>query len=309
MESLNRVLAIIPLILSLSFSISLGQVERDPRERDIKNLFFNPKVGSEEIKRVVILPIRSAGNELRYSPRITDLLVANFRRVGKYDILPAQDLKAHVEGKDINLGKTHHYTQALEIGKSLGVDGVIMGSLSQYGRMGERARFGLNLRMTRIPEGDTVWSMSCSTKGKPKDMGSIPQRGIESIIRTLVHRWKSDRATMAWGIKLQPLEASGGRRHITLRVPEYRETEIKEYIVSRSTAESGSYKKIKRLKMRRRTSLSFKDGDVKAGWTYFYRYRVHTKKGFLSPFSEPVKARLGTAPVTPRPLGHRREDQ
>jgi hypothetical protein len=296
---------LIPVILSFSFSLSLGQVERDPREKDIKNLFFNPKVGSEEIKRVVVLPINSGGEGLKSSPRITDLLVRKLRAVGKYDILRAQDLKGLVEGRDMDWGKTHHYTQALEIGKSLGVDGVIVGSLSQYGMMGGRAQFGLNLRMTRIPEGDTVWSMSCSARGKPKEMESIAQRGIESIIRTLVRRWKSDRATIAWGIKLQTLQASGGRRHITLRVPEYRETEIKEYIVLRSTAQSGPYKKIKRLKMKRGASLSFKDGDIKAGWTYFYRYRVLTKKGFLSPFSEAVEARLGTASVTPRPLGHK----
>jgi hypothetical protein len=292
MGLLSKGVLLIPLILSLSFSISLGQVERDPREKDIKNLFFNPKVGSEEIKRVVVLPIHSEGEDLRYSSRVTDLLVRSLRAAGKYDILPTQDFKSLVEQKDMDWGKTHHYTQALEIGKSLVVDGVIIGSLSQYGRMGGRAQFGLNLRMTRIPEGDTVWSMSCSTRGKPKEMRNIAKKGIESIIRTLVHRWKSDRATIAWGIKLQPLKASGGSRHITLRVPEYRETEIKVYIVSRSTTESGPYKKIKRLRMRRRASLSFKDGDVKAGLTYFYRYRVLTKKGFLSPFSEAVEARL-----------------
>ncbi len=299
MGSLNRVMPLIPLILSLFLSISLGQVERDPKEKDIKNLFFNSKVGSEQIKRVVVLPIHSEEQGLRYSPRITDLLVVNLRTVGKYDILPAKDLKTFVEGRGMDWEKTHHYTQALEIGKSLGVDGVIMGSLSQHGSIGGRAQFGLNLRMTRIPEGDTVWSMSCSARGKPREMGSIAQRGIESIIRTLIHRWKSDRATVAWGIKLQPLEASGGRRHITVRVPEYKETEIKQYIVSRSTAESGPYKKIKRLRMRRRASLSFKDGHVKAGWTYFYRYRVLTKKGFLSPFSEAVEASIGKVPAKP----------
>jgi hypothetical protein len=309
MGSLSRLMPLIPLILSLSFSISFGQVERDPKEKDIKSLFFNPKVGSEEIKRIVVLPIHSEGEGQRYAHSITDLLVMNLRTVGKYDILPARDLKTLVEAKDMDWGKTHHYTQALGIGKSLGVNGVIMGSLSQYGSMGERAQFGLNLRMTRIPEGDTVWSMSCSPRGKPKEMESIAQRGIESIIQTLVRRWKSDRATMAWGIKLQPLEASGGRRHVTLSVPEYGETEIKEYIVSRSTAQSGPYKKIKRLRMRRGPSLSFKDGGVKAGWTYFYCYRVLTKNGFLSQFSEAVEARLGTEPVTPRPLGHKREDQ
>jgi hypothetical protein len=262
-------------------------------------------MGSEEIKRVVVLPIHSEGEGLRYAPTITDLVVRNLMSVGKYDILPAKDLKGLVEGKGMDWGKTHHYPQVLEIGNSLGVDGVIMGSLSQYGRMEGSAQFGLNLRMTRIPDGDIVWSMSCSARGKPGGMGSIAKSGIESIMRTLVHRWKSDGTTIAWGIRLQPLEASGGRRHITLSVPEYRETEIKEYIVTRSTAESGPYKKIKRLKMRRGTSLSFKDGGVKAGWTYFYRYRALTKNGFLSQFSESVKASLSTTPVTPRPLGHR----
>ena len=302
MGSLNRIMPLIPLILSLSFSISLGQIQRDPEEKNIKNLFFNPRVSSEEIKRVVVVPIHSEEEGLRYAPRITDLLVANLRTVRKYDILPAQDLKGFVEERHMDWARIHHYTQALEIGTSLGVDGVIIGSLSQYGRMRDRAQFGLNLRMIRIPEGNTVWSMSCSARGKPREMESIARGGIESIMRTLIHRWQSEETTMAWGIKLQPLKTSGGYRHITLVVPEYRETEIKEYTVSRSTAESGPYKEIKRLSMGRRAALSFKDGDVQEGRTYFYRYRVLTKKGFLSPFSQAVGARLGEAPATPTGL-------
>ena len=155
MGSLNRIMPLIPLILSLSFSISLGQIERDP-EKNIKNLFFNPRVSSEEIKRVVVLPIHSEEEGLRYAPRITDLLLANLRTVRKYDILPAQDLKGLVEERHMDWARIHHYTQAVEIGTSLGVDGVIIGSLSQYGRMRDRAQFGLNLRMIRIPEVQSI---------------------------------------------------------------------------------------------------------------------------------------------------------
>ncbi len=301
MGSLNRIMPLIPLILSLSFSISLGQIERDPEEKDIKNLFFNPRVSSEEIKRVVVLPMHSEEEGLRYAPRITDLLLANLRTVRKYDILPAQDLKGLVEEKHMDWARIHHYTQALEIGKSLGVDGVIIGSLSQYGRMREMAQFGLNLRMIRIPEGDIAWSMSCSTRGKPKEMERIAKGSLESILRTLVQKWQSDKAIIAWGIKLQPLKvkASSRGRKITLRVPKYRETEIEAYIVTRSTFESGPYKVIKRFSMGRKTAQSFKDKDVQAGFTYFYRYRVLTKKGFLSPFSAAAEASIGNVPARP----------
>lgn len=302
MLRLYRIMPLIPLILFLSLSISLGQIERDPKEKNIKSLFFNPKVGVEEIKKVVVLPIHSEREGLKHAPMITDLLVASLRMVQKYDILPANKFKALVEERGMDWAKIHHYTQALEIGKSLGIDGVIMGSLSDYGRMGERAQFGLNLRMIRIPEGDTVWSMSCSTRGKLREMENIAREGIESIIRTLIHRWQSEEDTIAWGIKLQPLEASGEYHHINLRVPEYTKTEIKEYIVSRSTSESGPYKEIKRLSMKRRASLTFKDGGVQEDRTYFYRYRALTEKGFISPFSEASEASLDIVPATPTGL-------
>ena len=293
---------LIPLILSLSFSISFGQIESGPKEKDIKNLFFNPLVGPEEIKKVVVLPIHSEGEGANHAPRITDLLVANLRIVRKYDIIPAQDLKVLVEKGGMDWAKIHHYTQALEIGKSLGADGVIMGSLSEYGMMGERAQFGLNLRMIRIAEGDTVWSMSCSARGKPKEVQDIANGGIESIIRTLVHRWRLEGDTMAWGIKLPPLEASGRYRHITLLVPKYKGTDIKEYIVSRAASESGPYKEIKRLSMKKGASFSFKDGDIQPDWTYYYRYWVLTKKGFISPFSEATSATTRGIPLPPQGL-------
>ena len=299
MGSLKRTLLLIPLILSLSSSIFLGQIKGDPGQECIKNLFFSPKVGSDEIKKVVVIPLHSEGEAEKYAATITDLLVANIRTVQKYDILPAQELKGLVEERGMDWMKIHRYTQALGIGKSLGVDGVLMGSLSQYGSMGERAQFGLNIRMIRIPEGDIAWSMSCSARGKPKEMERIGKGSLESILRTLVQKWQSDKATIAWGINLQPLKASGRRRKIKLRVPKYRETEIEEYIVTRSTAQSGPYKVIKRFSMGRKASQSFNDKDIQAGWTYFYRYRVLTKKGFLSPFSAAVEASVQKAPARP----------
>ena len=302
MKLLTRLLLLISLFLSLSPSTSFSQILRGSQEKSIKNFFFNPKVGGEAVRKVVVLPIHSEGEVVRHASRMTDLLEAGLRTVQKYEIHPTKDLKDFVEARGMDWENIHHYTQTLEIGKSVGVDGVIVGSLSEYGPMGERARFGLNLRMIRIPDGDTVWSMSCSAKGKSREMENVAREGIESVIRTLVHRWQSEKATTAWGIKLQLPEASGRYSHITLRVPEYGETEIKEYIVSRSTSESGPYMEIKRLGTKRKASLSFKDEEVQEGRTYFYRYRVLTKKGFMSPSSKAVEARLGLAPAAPAGL-------
>ncbi len=301
MRVLHRLIFLIPLALSLSFSICLGQIERSPGEKDIKSLFFNPKVGPEEIRRVVILPIYSEGEGLGHAPGITELLLANLRKIQRYDLLSVQDVKGLVEKKGMDRTKLHHYPNALEIGKSLGVEGVIVGSLSEYGTMGDRAHFALNLRMIRIPEGDTAWSMSCSSRGKPKDMEEIAGEAIGSVVRSLIHRWRSDGATTAWGIKLQPLEASGGYSYIALQVPQYEETEIKEYIVSRGIFESGPYVEIKRVGTKKKDSLTFKDDNVQTDRNYFYRYRVVTKMGFVSPPSEAVEARLGK-PSAPRGL-------
>lgn len=297
----TRGIPLIPLILSLCFCISVGHVKMDPPEKDIKNLFFNPNVAGEEIRKVVVLPIRSQGEGPEGARRITDLLVAKLREVNKYDIAPAPDLEQLIEKKGIDRATIHHYAQVLEIGRSLGVNGVMMGSLSEYGRMGDRTQFGLNLRMIRIPEGDTAWSMSCSARGNPREMEGIAKRGIDSIIWTLIHRWQSNKATTAWGIKLQPLKALGGNRYVTVRVPRYGDTEIREYIVSRGTSESGPYTVIKRLRQKRRATQSFKDRDVRAGLDYFYRYQVLTSNGFLSLFSEAVKAHLASATVTSGP--------
>lgn len=293
MVRLRRMRALVPLMVFLAPALALGQIKGDQREKCIKNLFFNPKVGSEEIRKVVVLPLRSAEEGEKQATEVTDLLVTHLRTVHKYEILPPQDLNGLVRKRGMDRRQIDHYTHAVEVGKSLGVDGVLMGSLSQFGRMGGTAQFGLNLRMIRIPGGDTAWSLSCSARGKPKELQGISRGGIESIVRTLVQRWQSDKAIIAWGINLEPLKISSGRRKITLRVPRYREADIEEYIVARSTSESGPYTVLKRLNIRRRASASFKDGDVQAGQSYFYRYRVLTKQGFLSPFSAAIEARVG----------------
>jgi hypothetical protein len=296
----TRGIPLIPFILSLSFCVSVGHVKMDPPEKDIKSLFFNPNVPSEEIRKVVVLPIRP-GEGLESARRISGLLLARLSELKKYDITPAQNLKDLVEKKGMDWGTIHHYTHVLEIGKSLGVDGVMMGSLSDYGWMADRTQFGLNLRMIRIPEGDTAWSMSSSARGNPKEMEEIAKKGIDSILWTLVHRWQSEKATTAWGIKLQPLKALGGNHYITVKVPKYGDTEIREYIVSRGTSEPGPYTVIKRLRQKRRAIQSFKDRDVQAGLDYFYRYQVLTNNGFLSLFSEAVRARLVSARATSGP--------
>lgn len=293
MVSLKKILPFVLLALSLISPLALGEIERNPPEKCIKSLFFNPNVGLEEIRKVVVLSIRSEGEGEKHASELTALLVRTLRTVQKYEILPPQNLEGIMGERGVDLKQLHHYNQAVEVGKSLGADGLLMGSLSQYGVMGEKAQFGINLRMIRIPSGNTAWSMSCSSRGKPKELQSIARGGIESIVRTLVQRWQSDKAIIAWGIKLEPLKVSVGRRSVTLRVSRYRETEIEEYIVARSASEFGPYYVIKRMSIRRRSSASFKDRDVQAGENYFYRYRVLTKQGFLSPFSEAIEAAVG----------------
>ena len=302
MGSLNRAIPVVLLVLSLSFSVCIGRTKGEGRGKNIRDLFFNPRVGPEEIKKAVILPIRSNDSQRKYASAITDWLTQGFRETQKYDLSVTRELTKLIEEWGMDLEEIHHYTRALEIGKSVGADGVITSSLAQYGIMGERARFGINLRMTRIPEGDTVWSTSCSASGNASEMERIAHEGIESIIQALVSQWQSNQATVAWGMNLEPLQTSGGYRHIAITVPQYRESEIKAYIIERSTSKSGPFKEIKQLSVKKRGSLVFKDGDVKVDRSYFYRYRAVAKSRFTSPFSDVIEAGLAVVPVPPEGL-------
>jgi fibronectin type 3 domain-containing protein len=261
-------------------------------------VYFNPTVRLEEIKQICVLPTH--GGNRQYTARAAGVFDTALRRLKKYQIVSSQDLSRVIKEKDIDTADVYCYTVALDLGRSLAVDGVLLSSLGEYGMMGKEARFGLNLRMIRVSEGDTAWSLSCSAVGKAGEIDKVAAEGVESLMAALVDHWQTKEEAVAWGIDLPPLTVSSGYSHIDVTIPLCEESEIKTYLVSRSASESGPFHEVKELRSSKgKEVLSFRDKAVEVGRSYLYRYRVATTSGFVSPFSGTTEAGCAAAPPVP----------
>ena len=300
MRARKRVLLLGAVGLCLLLSSHAVRAKRTSSDPYIKAVYFNPTVGLEEIRKICVLP--SHGDNHHDTTRASNLLDTALRKLRKYQIVPSQDVSAMMADKEIGREDFYRYTVVLDLGRALGVDGVLLSSVGEYGVMAKEARFGLNLRMVRVSEGDTAWSLSCSAVGKAGEIDKIAAEGVESLMATLVEHWKTRNEVVVWGIDLAPLTVSSGYSHIDISIPLQEECDVKTYLVSRSTSESGPFNEVKELRSsQRKEALSFRDKDVEVGRSYLYRYRVATTSGFVSPFSETTEAGCAVAP--PIPMG------
>ena len=301
MGAMKRVVFLVAVGLCVLLSGHAVRAKKTSSEQHIKAVYFNPTVRSEEIKQICVLPTH--GDNRQYTTRASKVLDTALRRLKKYQIVSSQDLSRVIKEKDIDTADLYRYTVVLDLGRSLAVDGVLLSSLGEYGRMGKEARFGLNLRMIRVSEGDTAWSLSCSAVGKAGEIDKVAAEGVESLMAALVDHWQTKEEIVAWGIDLPPLTVSSGYSHIDVTIPLCQESEIKTYLVSRSTSESGPFHEVKELRPSKgKEVLSFRDKDVEMGHSYLYCYRVVTTSGFISPFSGAAEAGCAAAPPVPMGL-------
>jgi len=134
--------------------------------------FSNPNFDFDFVERVAVLPFENLSNDGAAAARATRLTITALLASGALDVVEPGEVQAALTqitgvppGRAVNPNTEH----TLSLGKALGVQALILGSVTQS----ENLRSGavpvpvvtLDVRMVEVEKGTTVWAATHSEKG------------------------------------------------------------------------------------------------------------------------------------------------
>ncbi len=131
--------------------------------------FVRQNVDYKNIKRIAVLPFESLTNDEYAGEKIRKSVITEFLSRGVDIIEPGEVTKVLIEQKIRSLGSMKT-TDMQNIGKALGVEALLMGSVEAYGiSRGISVSYpevSISLRLVEAPSGSILWSV-CQTSGGP----------------------------------------------------------------------------------------------------------------------------------------------
>lgn len=125
--------------------------------------------GIQRMKSVAVMPFENLTAFPNAGEIVSELFTSELYSSGKFKVLESEQIKRVLDEKGIELPKVIDRSFAQEIGSVLGVDGVFIGSVSEYWyrvRMEETREeepaVGFNVRLIDTKTGAVVWASSCS---------------------------------------------------------------------------------------------------------------------------------------------------
>jgi TolB-like protein len=131
--------------------------------------FTNPKIDFSFVERVAVLPFENFSNDSAAGARVTRLLVTELLATGAVDVVEPGEVSAAVVKFGASRSQRPSTEQVLELGKTLGVQAVIAGAVSQS----EVLRSGsagiptvtVDAQMIETESGAIIWAATHTEKG------------------------------------------------------------------------------------------------------------------------------------------------
>jgi curli biogenesis system outer membrane secretion channel CsgG len=178
-----------------------GGSRRPPPQASQKKASFEVPEGAtvyvapvaSSILRVAVMPFQ-ASTEL-IGVTASDLFVTELLRTGRYQLVERSQLSGVLSEAEVSLsGLTE--ARAIELGHMLGADGVIIGSVDEYGTMAVKGKslavVGLSVRLIDCNSGRVMWSASLSecSKYARTPLSSHARTVVRRSVMILKQQWK-----------------------------------------------------------------------------------------------------------------------
>ena len=186
-----------PLTSMLLLTVCLGGLACASRGPPTQ--FINPDFDFAFVEKVAVIPLQNLTSDQQAGVRATRFLITELLSTGAIDVVEPGEVQAALDRVTAR-PRTPSTNEVLELGKTLGVQAVILGSVTQS----ENLRSGtvsipvvtLDVHMLETETGVAVWAVTHTEKGaglaaKVLGTGSEPisettRRCVQVIVGTLV---------------------------------------------------------------------------------------------------------------------------
>jgi len=302
MKKIRLVIVFLCLLSSAFFLLSCASTPEVDREeilsrgdtREVRGrIFVSPTAKQRVYQKVAVMPFR-APVELAGSS-ISDMFATEISRTYKYQLVERSQMEQVLGEQALGLKGVTENVIAMKIGKILGVQGVIVGTVPEYGSKAsgkaELSAIGINVRMIDVSDGSVVWSFTdTAISDKPVSLSAFANRMVRNMVDQLTQEWIKSGDTMAANIPPPQIIASFGKiRGTIIDILPDSPKEVTGYIILRSRSEKGPYQEVASLENTGSKTIRFEDQNLLDAETYFYKISAKVRSGFTGMPVEPIK--------------------
>jgi len=135
------------------------------------------------ISSLAILPLENLSDNPLAAKLVTDYLKAELKSRGLFNITNAKDVGRFLARRRIRYTGAITRSSVREMGKVLGVDAVLLGTVNYYSIVSGTLIVGVNCRMLSTTDGSIVWAGNITYTGK--DFEGVLGLGVVKSINTL----------------------------------------------------------------------------------------------------------------------------
>lgn len=263
------------------------------------NVFVSPKALQKKYMKIAVMPFRAPVELIGAS--IADMVTTEILKTYKYELIERGQIEQILQEQSLGVKGVTQNAIAMQVGRILGVQGVIVGTVPEYGMRAVASRelpaVGINLRMIDSETGSIIWTISDSAIATQAiSISAFATQLIESMIKQLRHEWVKVGDTFAVNLTAPQITYSeGGIRKTTIKVLPDSRTVVKDYTLSRSRTQAGPYIKILSIANQSQKKIIFEDSELLDAETYYYKVAAINRSG-LSGLADPVKITTKGAP-------------
>ncbi|MBN1269976.1 MAG: hypothetical protein JXB04_10325 [Kiritimatiellae bacterium] len=197
MRATRPVVVFVYLAFSLAFLPRAVCARSDSyftRTRSEANVFVEPV--DSGIEKVAIMPFKGPTELIGSS--VADLFVTEILRSGKYKLLERSQMAQVLGESELALAGLST-AQAVQLGSMAGADGVMIGTVVEYGTVAARGHaypvVSVSVRLIDCQSGQVVWSADLAKRAESKSV-TLPEHAgdaVHEIVSGLYQRWIKQR--------------------------------------------------------------------------------------------------------------------
>lgn len=155
-------------LLSVLLLLAMGLLLLGGCNNSYHTRFVHVEDNPEEIRLAAVLPLVNLTAHPHAGRAVGDLLYTELYGLSRFDFLEPTAMLERLKGGEPDLDYVLDSAVAREVGRKLGVDVVIYGSVGEYRyKLGldQSPAVGMNLRMLDVRSGEVLWAASISKTG------------------------------------------------------------------------------------------------------------------------------------------------
>jgi TolB-like protein len=135
----------------------------------------------ENIQKVAVLPFESPMDDLQAGVHISSLFENYLIQSGLYQVAERSSVERILKDKAFMRSPEMDPSTLHQIREKLGIDGVILGSVSQY----NRANLGFTARLVSTKSGMVLWSISQTGGRVVRPLSQVADETVQAAVRDL----------------------------------------------------------------------------------------------------------------------------